>query len=129
MWCIHVPSLDDFGRTAVADLDNVIDVIAHGHKQIEEQFAPFLHFHLHGSATLESLATSDDQCQVMSAEPGFRVRRVFVRIPSRSQDHVDLDAGLKALFPQSKAFQFLQAVLLGCAVHDGVPKDIATHAR
>jgi len=66
--CSRVRPLDDFGRPAIADLDNVIDVIAHGHKQIEKQFAPILHFHLHGSTPLESLATSNDQSQVMSAE-------------------------------------------------------------
>jgi len=59
---IEMRSLDDFGRSAIADFDNVIDVIAHRHEQIEKQFAPVLHFHLHGSAPLESLATSDDQC-------------------------------------------------------------------
>jgi len=66
---VYVPSLDDFGRSTVANLDNVIDVIAHGHKQIEKQFAPILHLHLHGSAPLESLTTPDDQGKVMSAEP------------------------------------------------------------
>ena len=51
------------------NLDNVIDMIAHSHKQIEKQFAPILHLHLHGSAPLESLATPDDQSKVMSAKP------------------------------------------------------------
>jgi len=59
---VEMRSLDDFGRSAIADFDNVIDVIAHRHEQIEKQFAPILHFHLHGSAPLESLTTSDDQC-------------------------------------------------------------------
>lgn len=45
----------------VPDLDNVIDMVAHSHKQIEKQFATILHLHLHGSAPLESLTTSDDQ--------------------------------------------------------------------
>jgi hypothetical protein len=64
------------------NLDNVIDMIAHSHKQIEKQFAPILHLHLHGSAPLKSLATPDDQSKVMSAKPRFRVRRVLIRIPS-----------------------------------------------
>jgi hypothetical protein len=109
------------------DLDNVIDVIAHGHKQVEEQFASMLHFLLHGSTPLKSLATSDDESKVMSAESRFRVRRVLVRVPSRSQDHVDLDSGLKTLFPKSQALQFLQAILVGSAVDDGVPENITTH--
>jgi hypothetical protein len=43
------------------DLDNVIDMVAHRDKQIEKQFATNLHLHLHGSAPLESLTTSNDQ--------------------------------------------------------------------
>lgn len=65
----------------------------------------------------------------MSAEARFRVWCVVVRIPSRSQDHVDLDTGLKALFPKSKTLQFLQAVLLSSAIHDGIPEDLAFHTR
>lgn len=68
---VSVPSTQKFAcnvsrgdkeKAALPDFDNVIDVIAHRHEQIEKQFAPILHFHLHGSAPLESLATSDDQC-------------------------------------------------------------------
>lgn len=119
-------SLDDFGRPAVADLDNVIDVIAHCHKQIEKQFTTFLHFHLHSTAPLESLATSDDQRQVMSAEPRLCVGSVFICISCRTQDNIDLDARLKALFPQSQFLQVFQAVLICRTIHYGVPKDIAT---
>jgi hypothetical protein len=43
------------------DIHNVIDVIAHRHEQIEKQFATDLHLHLHGSAPLESLTTSNDE--------------------------------------------------------------------
>jgi hypothetical protein len=53
--------LDDFGRSAIADFHDVIDVVAHRDKQIEKQFASNLHLHLHGSAPLESLTTSNDQ--------------------------------------------------------------------
>jgi hypothetical protein len=115
-------------KSCSPNLDNVIDMIAHSHKQIEEQFAPILHLHLHGSAPLESLATPDDQSKVMSAESRFCVWRVLIRIPSWSQDHVDLDAGLKTLFPKSKALQFLQAILLGSAVDDGVSKYFTAHS-
>lgn len=69
---LRVTQVSACGQWSVAsdlpDLDNVIDVIAHRHKQVEEQFAPILHFHLHGAAPLESLATSDDQSKIMSAE-------------------------------------------------------------
>jgi len=39
----------------------IIHVVAHGHEQIEKHLASNLHLHLHGSASLESLAASDDQ--------------------------------------------------------------------
>ena len=43
------------------------------------QFATtYLHLHLHGSAPFKSLTTPDNQSKVMSAEPGVRVRSVFV---------------------------------------------------
>jgi hypothetical protein len=53
--------LEDLGRSVITDLHDVIDMIAHCYKQIEKQFATILHLHLHGSAPLESLTTSDDQ--------------------------------------------------------------------
>lgn len=65
----------------------------------------------------------------MSAEPRFRVWRVIVGIPSGSQDHVDRDPTLQPLLSKSKRFEILQAVLLSCAIDDGVPKDIVTDAR
>jgi len=43
------------------DLHNIIHVVTHRDEKIEEQFATILHFHLHGSTSLESLATSDYQ--------------------------------------------------------------------
>ena len=66
------------------DLDNVIDVIAHRHKQVEKQFAPILHFHLHSSAPLKSLATSDDQSKVMSAETALSIRCLIIRLVSQT---------------------------------------------
>jgi len=59
LWQLH--HSDNFGRSAVADLHDIIDVITHGHEQVKEQFATILHLHLHGSTPLESLATSNDQ--------------------------------------------------------------------
>jgi hypothetical protein len=65
----------------------------------------------------------------MSAEARVCVRRVFIRIPSGSQDHIDWDATLQALLPKSKTFELLQAVLLGSAIDDGIPKELAAHTR
>jgi hypothetical protein len=38
----------------------IIDVVTHGHEQVKEQLPPHLHFHLHGSATLECLPAADN---------------------------------------------------------------------
>jgi len=53
--------LDGFRGASVARIHNVIDMVAHGHEQVKEQFPPNLHFHLHGSTTLKGLPTTDDQ--------------------------------------------------------------------
>ncbi len=93
-----------------------------------KQFAATnLHFHLHGSAPLESLATSDNQSKVMSAEPGVRVRRVIIRKASRCHNDIDLDSRLEALFPKRQALQLVQSKLLGCAVDSGVFEQDSAH--
>ncbi len=95
--------------------------------RLYKQFATTnLHFHLHGSAPLESLATSDNQGKVMSAEPRIRVRRVIVRKASRCHDDIDLDSRLEALLPKRQALQFVQPELLGCAVNSSVFEQNAT---
>lgn len=104
-------------------------MVAHGDEQIEKQFATAFHFHLHGPAPLESLATSDDQGQVMSAEPRVRVRRVVVRIPGRPKDHVGLDPRLEALLAEGEPLQLVQAVLLRGTVYDGISKESVADAR
>ena len=61
--------LDGLRRRLIGHLDNIINMIAHRHEKVEKQFAStLLHFHLHGSTPFESLTTSDDESQVMSAE-------------------------------------------------------------
>lgn len=86
-------------------IHNVINVVTHRHKQIKKpkelfissalafaflrtlgsQFAStYIHLHLHGSAPLESFATSDNQGEEMSAKPRVRVRCVVIREASRS---------------------------------------------
>lgn len=111
------------------DLREVVHVVAHCHKQVKKQLATNLHFHLHGPASLESLATSDDESQVMSAQSRLRVRRVVIRVPSRSQDHVGRDSDLKALLAERNALQLFQAVLLGCTVDHRVSEYNASHTR
>ena len=44
-------------------LRDIINVIAHGHEQIEEKLrVTLLHLHLHRAAAFESLAATDDKC-------------------------------------------------------------------
>lgn len=104
-------------------------MIAHRHEQIKEQFAANLHFHLHGSASLERLATPNDQSKVMSAQSRVRVWRIVIRIPSGSQDHVDGDSTLQALLAKRKPLELLQAVLLGSTVDSSIPEDNAAYSR
>lgn len=56
----------------------------------------------------------------MSAELRVRVRCVVVCKPSGSQDHINGNAGLKALFPKSKALELVQTVSFGSTINDGV---------
>lgn len=53
----------------------------------------------------------------MSAQLGLVVWRVGVGVAGTAQDGAALDAGVEALFPQGKALQGFEAVLLrGAAV-------------
>jgi len=44
----------------VVRIRKIIDMIAQSHEQVEEDLSPHLHLHLHGTTTLESLATADN---------------------------------------------------------------------
>ena len=105
-------------------LHNIIHMITQRHKQIKEKFPTTFHLRLHGSASLKRLATSNNQGQVMSAEPRVRVRRVVIRIPRAAQDRRDLDSALQTLLPESKALELLEAVLLCRAVYDRVLQEV-----
>lgn len=104
-------------------------MVAHCHKQIKEQLAPILHLHLHGSTSLEGLAAANNESQVMGSKARIGVRRVVVRIPSRSQDHISGNSNLQALLAESNTLQVFQAVFLGCAVHDRVSEHNSAHSR
>ena len=112
----------------VPHLHNIIHMITQSHKQIKEKFPTTFHFRLHGSAPLKCLATSNNQGQVMSAEPRVRVRRVVIRIPSTAQNRSDLDPTLQALLPKSKALELLESVFLCCTVYDCIPQKVFSHA-
>ena len=117
-----------FWKESIPHLHNVINMVAKCDEQIKEKFTATLHFRLHGSAPLKCLATSDDQGEIMSAEPRVRVRRVVIRIPSTTKNCSDLDSTLQTLFPKSKALEFLETVLLRGAVYDCVLQKVFAHA-
>lgn len=72
---------DSLWCTSVGNVNDIVKVVAHGHKQVEEQLAAArLHLGLHGSAALEGLAAADDQGEVMSAQTAVRVGRVSVGV-------------------------------------------------
>lgn len=102
-------------------------MVAHCHEQIKKQLAAVLHFHLHGPTPLECLAASDDESQIVSAQPRLGIRRIVIGKASRPQDHVGRDSALETLLSKSKALELLQAVLLGSAVHNRVPEHNVSH--
>lgn len=56
----HATCLDSLGRFGIANIHNVIHMIAERNEKVKEKFTATLHFCLHGSAPLKCLATSDD---------------------------------------------------------------------
>lgn len=111
------------------NVHDIIDMVAHRHKKIKEQFAATdFHLHLHGSAPLESLATSDNQRQKVRSQSGVLVGGVFVCIPSGPEDHINRDSRLQTLLPERQALQFIEAELFGAAVDDGVFEENSAHS-
>lgn len=125
----HVSPNDLGNGVYLRHIHNIINVVAHSHKEIKEQFAANLHLHLHRAAALERPPAADDQSKVMSAEAGVIVRRVLVGVPSAAQDGADLDATLQALLAQSEPFELIETVTLCCTVYGRVTEDNVSHAR
>jgi len=74
-------TLDGPGSSAnIVRIRKVIDMVAHRHEQVEEDFPPHLHLHLHGTTTLEGLTTANNQGEVVSAQSRITVWRVVVRV-------------------------------------------------
>jgi hypothetical protein len=116
-------------RTVVRNVHDIIDMIAHCHKQIKKQFASsHFHLHLHSSTSLESLATPDDQCQKVRAQFGILFGSVFVCKPSGPEDHFNRDSHLQTLLPKRQALQFFKAEFIGAAVDDGVFEKDTAHS-
>ena len=100
---------------------HVVDVVAQGNKQVEEELgAAVEHLQLHGAAALEGGAAADDEGEVVGAQLGVGVGCVGVGVAGRRQDGAALDARLEPLLPQRHALQLLQPVPLRRAVDDRV---------
>jgi len=130
---------DRLWRPRAARVNDVVEVVAHGDKQVEKQFptsfavhvaaAALLHLGLHGAAALEGLAAPDDERQVMSAQAAVRVGRVCVTVLSAAEDGADVDAGLQPLLPQREPLELFEPVALRDTVHDRVTEYVLTDAR
>ena len=101
----------------------VIHVVDHGDEEVEKELAAMLHLILHRAAALESMASANDECQVVSAQLGVAVRSVGVCEARRRQDGRALYARLQALLLQRKLLQLLKPVLFSLAVYDGILED------
>lgn len=73
---------------------NVVNVVAEGDKEVEEQLAASVeHLGLHGAAALEGVAAADDEGQEVCAQLGVVVRGVGVSVAGRQEDCVACNAG------------------------------------
>lgn len=101
----------------------IIHMITHSNKKIKKELMPPLHLNLHRPTPHKDIPCPNNHRQIMSAQLRIRVWRMVIHIPSRWQDHADRNPTLETLLAKRKALEIFQAVLLGCAVDDGVPED------
>jgi len=135
----HFPNPSDCLRSAnIARLDDVIQVVAHGNKQVEEELAAsrsihvataLFHLGLHGAAALEGLAAPDDERQVMGAQAAVRVGGVGVAVLGAAQHGAYVDARVQPLFAQRQLLELLQPITPRGTVDDGVAEDVLADAR
>ena len=100
---------------------DIIDVVAQGDEQVEEELAAaVVHLELHRATALEGGAATDDEGEVVGPQLGVGVGRVGVGVARRRQNGAALDAGLQPLLAQGDALQLLEPVLVRHAVNDRV---------
>ncbi len=128
---------------------NVIDMIAEGDKEVEEEgSSAVVHFELHCAAPLKGIAGADDEREVMGAEFGVGVRSICICISSRRQNSAALDSRFlsgrhvslgramscgtikltKTLLSKGKLLQLGQAIALSSAVDDGIFEQVTLNA-
>jgi hypothetical protein len=66
-------------------VNQVIDMVAHCHEQVEEQLSPHLHLILHGSTTFECFTAANNQSEVVGAQSAITVWCVLVRIAGATE--------------------------------------------
>lgn len=99
-------------------------MIDHRHKQVKEQRTPTsLHLHLHCAATLECIATANDEREVVRSQLGIACGRVGVGKAGREEDGAALDPGLESLFFESQALEFGESVAMRGALGSDVSID------
>lgn len=68
-------------RTDLRNRRDIVDVIAQGYKEIEEQLTTTsLHLELHGAGAFEGAAAADDEGEVVGTELGVGVGSVGVGV-------------------------------------------------
>lgn len=101
-------------------LRQVVHVVDHGNKQVEEQLATVLHLALHGAAALEGVTSSNDERKIVRPQFGVVIGSICIRKARRRENGRALNARLKTLLLQGELLQLLQAILLSLAVDDSV---------
>ena len=99
---------------------HIVQVVAHGDKEVKKELPSGLHLHLHGATALEGGPTSDDERQVVRPHLRVRVGRIGVGEAGACEDGAALDARLQALLAQRQPLELVESVLLGGAVDDRV---------
>jgi hypothetical protein len=90
-------------------------MVAHRDEEVEEQFPALLHFCLHSAAAFECISAADDEGEIVSTELGVGVGSVAISKAGGGENGGNLDAGLKALLAEGKAFERVEAVAVGGA--------------
>lgn len=106
----------------------IIHMITHSNKKIKKELMAPLHLNLHRPTPHKDIPCPNNHRQIMSAQLRVRIRRMVIGIPSRRQDHANRDPTLETLLAKCKELEIFQAVLLGCAVDNGVPEDYLTNS-
>ena len=88
------------------------------------QSSALFHFILHAATSLESIATPDDQGQVVGPQPLLALFRVRVGIPGAREHGAALHSALQPLLLQCQLLQFRESVLFGGTVEHRILEQV-----